>query len=258
MPGFPLLSRSTCRAVYTYMSPANPNPVLMTGVSPNGLGAQAALSIAQGSPALLILAARDVSKINLTIKEISKAYPGVKTQPLAVDLSSLASIRAAAPTVLALEQPIDVLINNAGIMACPYSKTVDGLESQFGVNHVSHFLFTNLIMPKLLEAAKATGEARIVNLTSMAHQFSDIRWDDLTFDDGKTYDRWLAYGQSKTANVVFTRALVEKFASRGIKSLSLHPGGKHSNTFVVRYLRVRLTRRKESSHHWQSIVHKMM
>ncbi|TFK78017.1 NAD(P)-binding protein, partial [Polyporus arcularius HHB13444] len=115
---------------------------------------------------------------------------------------------------------IDVLVNNAGIMATPYGKTVDGIESQFGTNHIGHFLFTNLIIPKLLESK----QGRVVNVSSNGHRLSDIRWDDFNFQDGTTYNKWVAYGQSKTANILFSVELAQRLGSKGLKAFSLHPG----------------------------------
>lgn len=152
----------------------------------------------------------------------------MKTQSLVLDLGSFASIRTASSTILALDRPVDVVINNAGVMMTPYGKTVDGFETQFGVNHVGHFLFTNLIMPKLLEAAEKKNEAVIVNVSSVGHRYSPVRWDDIGFSDGKAYDRIQAYGQSKTANILFSLALKDKLAAKGIRSYSLHPGGEQS------------------------------
>jgi short-subunit dehydrogenase involved in D-alanine esterification of teichoic acids len=142
---------------------------------------------------------------------------------VAVQLDSLASVREAAKTVLEDNDvgSIDVLINNAGVMACPYGKTVDGFETQFGTNHLSHFLLTNLLMPKLLSASPP---ARIINLSSTAHIVSPVRFDDLGFKNGEEYVPWLAYGQSKTANILFTVELNRLLGDKGIKSFSMHPG----------------------------------
>ncbi|TFK86693.1 NAD(P)-binding protein, partial [Polyporus arcularius HHB13444] len=129
--------------------------------------------------------------------------------------------RKAAAEVLSWPEPIDVLVNNAGIMATPYGKTVDGIESQFGTNHIGHFLFTNLIMPKLLESKQGP---RVVNVSSNGHRLSDIRWDDFNFQDGKTYNKWVAYGQSKTANILFSVELAQRLGSKGLKAFSVHPG----------------------------------
>jgi NAD(P)-dependent dehydrogenase (short-subunit alcohol dehydrogenase family) len=103
-----------------------------------------------------------------------------------------------------------------------YTLTEEGLEYQFGANHIGHFLLTSLLIPKIEAAGKA---ARVVNLTSMGHQMSEVRFDDINFNNGKDYNKWFAYGQSKTANILFTVAFAEKLASKGVLSFAVHPGG---------------------------------
>lgn len=202
--------------------------VLVTGVTPGSLGAQTAISIARANPTLIILAARNSSKIAALAEEIARISPNVKTHSLVIDLGSQASVRSAAAEVLALNTPIDVLINNAGVMAeDPYKKTVDGIENTFGINHIGHFLLTNLLMPRILEAASKRGEARVVNVSSGGQRRSDVCWDDINFQDGATFSRWSAYGQSKTANVLFSRALAEKLGAKGVRSFSISPGGTY-------------------------------
>ncbi|QPH15618.1 hypothetical protein C2857_000074 [Epichloe festucae Fl1] len=187
--------------------------VLTTGVSPRGLGATFVLAIAKAQPSLLILAARNPSKAKQTARDIETASPGVKTQIVELHSDSLASARAAATTVLSWANVpvIDVLVNNAGIMATDYKLSPDGFESQFATNHLGHFLFTNLIMDKLL-AAEAP---RIVNVSSDGHRLGH---------NGKTYNKWTAYGQSKTANMLFSISLAKKLGSKRLLSHSLHPG----------------------------------
>ena len=152
--------------------------ILVTGVSPGGLGAHFCKVVAPHGPKLLILAGRSLSNCAKTAKELEAAHPGIATRTLELDLSSQAQVRKAAAEVLSWPEPIDVLVNNAAVMATPYEKTVDGLELQFGTNHIGHFLFTNLIMPNLLTSPNGP---RIVNVSSGGHRFSDIRWDDLGF-----------------------------------------------------------------------------
>lgn len=152
--------------------------VLTTGVSPGGLGAYFVEAVAKQQPKLLILAARDASKANTTAHAITSSFPDVKTKVLLMNLGSQAQIRKAAAEVNAYEEHIDVLVNNSGIMGCPYSTTEDGLESQFGTNHIGHFLFTNLIMGKILAAGSG---ARIVNISSDASKHSPVQFDDISF-----------------------------------------------------------------------------
>ena len=151
---------------------------MITGVSPGGLGAEAARAISLGQPRLLILAGRNTSKVQETEKAINATSPQVLAKCLKLDLSSQKQIREAAAKVNGYKEPIDCLINNAAIMAAPYAVTEDGLEAQFGTNYVGHFLFTNLIMPKILEAGKG---ARIVNVSSHGHHYEGIRFDDYDF-----------------------------------------------------------------------------
>lgn len=153
--------------------------ILTTGVSPNGLGAFFVEHIAAADPKLVILAGRNLAKIQATADAVSKAKPNVQTRTLQLDLESINQIKEACSTVNGwADVPyIDILVNNAGIMACPYAKTEDGLERQFATSHVGPFLFTNLIMKKIL----ASNTPRIVNVSSDGHRLSAIRWGDIGF-----------------------------------------------------------------------------
>ncbi|KAF2122496.1 hypothetical protein BDV96DRAFT_482071 [Lophiotrema nucula] len=200
--------------------------VLTTGVSPGGLGAHFVETIAKHKPKLLILAGRSSSKIQATADKIASIAPEVGTKLLVLDLASQAQIRSAAQEVLSYAEPaIDVLVNNAGIMAGPYRTTVEGIELQFGSNHIGHYLFTNLIMPKLL----ASPAPRIVNVSSTGYYLGPVRFEDWNFEDGKKYKQWEAYGQSKAANILFTKSLATKLGGKGVKAYSLHPGVAGTN-----------------------------
>ena len=120
-----------------------------------------------------------MGKIQPVIDRITAINPEIRTKFINLDLNSLASVREAASSINANVEKIDVLINNAAVMACPFSKTVDGIECQFGTNHIGHFLLTNLIMPKILAAGPG---ARIVNLSSSAHRMADVNLDDYNFE----------------------------------------------------------------------------
>ncbi|KAI0747065.1 hypothetical protein C8Q80DRAFT_1179123 [Daedaleopsis nitida] len=202
--------------------------VLVTGVTPGGLGAHFLDAIAPHKPRLLILAGRSAPKLAEAAKAPALAAAGVATRTLELDLSSQASVRRAAAEVLTYAEPLDVLVNSAAVMACPYATTVDGLELQFGTNHIGHFLFTCLIAEKLLQST-APGGARVVNVSSDGHRFSPIRFDDVGFSEGKTYEKWRAYGQSKTANILFALSLAEKLGPKGVTAYALHPGGIMTN-----------------------------
>jgi NAD(P)-dependent dehydrogenase (short-subunit alcohol dehydrogenase family) len=132
-------------------------------------------------------------------------------------------VRQFAADFLADHDHIDVLINNAGVMACPYGTTVDGFELQFGTNHLGHFLLTNLLVPALL---KGTG-ARVISLSSRGHAFSDIDLSDPNFQRTE-YGEFVAYGRSKTANALFAVGFDRRYADQGIHAFSVHPGGIHT------------------------------
>ncbi|CAG5169106.1 uncharacterized protein ALTATR162_LOCUS7000 [Alternaria atra] len=197
--------------------------VLTTGVTQGGLGATFVEEIAKHKPAILILAGRSAPKVQATADKIAShpSSASVPTRILILNLSSQAQIRTAAQQVLAYpESRIDVLVNSAGIMGGPYSTTSEGLESQFGSNHIGHFLFTNLIMPLLLSSPNP----RIVNVSSDGHRYSGIRFTDPGFKNGEVYNQWEAYGQSKTANILFSKGLAARLGERGVRAYSLHPG----------------------------------
>lgn len=222
--------------------------ILVTGVSPGGLGAQFAITIAKYRPAAIILATRSIAKAEETAREIHAIAPTVRTYSIELNLGSQKQIRTAAEKINSFGAKIDVIVNNAGIMATPYSKTVDGTESQFGINHVGHFLLTNLLLPNMVARKQ---NIRVVNVSSSGFRLSPIRFDDWNFDvrnpvvihlpkiqqlslgisgtqDGKTYNRWFAYGQSKTANTLFSVSLAHKLGSQGLVAVSLHPGVIHT------------------------------
>jgi NAD(P)-dependent dehydrogenase (short-subunit alcohol dehydrogenase family) len=157
---------------------------LITGPSEGGIGAETALTLAVGSPKLIILAGRSLSKIKPVIDNINSAHPNVATTYIPLDLGSQASVRQAATAISASVEKIDIVINNAAIMACPFSKTEDGIESQFGTNYIGHFLLTNLLMEKILAAGHGS---RIVNVSSSAHRMADVRIDDWNFEVNPIY-----------------------------------------------------------------------
>ncbi|OBX18803.1 short-chain dehydrogenase [Erythrobacter sp. QSSC1-22B] len=188
----------------------------------SGLGHETARAMgAKG--ASLILSGRDESKLEAAAKTIGDET-GAKVETLVCDLASLGSIRAAAEQALARFDHVDLLINNAGVMACPLSRTADGFELQFGTNHLGHFLLTNLLMP-LLEKGE---NPRIVNLSSRGHHLDSVHFDDLNYAE-RDYDKWEAYGQSKTANILFAVALEQRLSDKGIHAYAVHPGGIMTN-----------------------------
>jgi NAD(P)-dependent dehydrogenase (short-subunit alcohol dehydrogenase family) len=138
----------------------------------------------------------------------------------AMDLADLASVNKFARDFTAKNQQLHLLINNAGVMATPFARVGKGWEQQFAINHLGHFVLTRELTPLL----RAAGGARVVALSSLAHRRTDIRWDDIHFER-EPYDKWVAYGQSKTANALHARALDAREAKNGVHAFSVHPGG---------------------------------
>jgi len=173
--------------------------------------------------AKVIMAVRDTSKAQPIKDEIQK-LPGVKEEIviMGLNLASFRSVRTFAEEFKKLNLPLNILVNNAGVMVPPYTKTEDGNELQFQTNHLSHFLLTNLLINELEKGAPS----RVVNVSSLAHSFSDIKWDDYNFEN--KYAAWSAYGQSKTANILFSVELTKRFQHKGIYSNALHPGSVHT------------------------------
>ncbi|KAH7068000.1 WW domain-containing oxidoreductase [Paraphoma chrysanthemicola] len=200
--------------------------VLVTGVTPNSLGSHFVETIAAHSPSLIILASRTQAAMDITAAAIRARSADVPIETVVVDLGSLASVRKAAAAVLALKARIDVLVLNAGLMASPYSKTVDGFESQFGICHLGHFVFGNTIIPSMLGPGL---RPRVVVVSSEGHQLGPVRFTDPGFTDGQEYDKWRAYGQAKTANNLYAWSLAENLGPKGLESYSLHPGGIMTN-----------------------------
>ncbi len=184
---------------------------LITGASA-GLGVETVRAL-QAVGCEVVGSVRDLDKGHAAL-----SAAGADCDLIALDLADLDSVRAAA--VLAAERlpRIDLLINNAGVMATPLMRTAQGFELQLGTNHLGHFVWTNALLPQLSEGS------RIVNLSSRGHVRSGLRWDDPHFRDETRYDKWKAYGQSKTANILFTVELEKRLSAQGIHSYALHPG----------------------------------
>jgi NAD(P)-dependent dehydrogenase (short-subunit alcohol dehydrogenase family) len=191
---------------------------LVTGGS-SGLGQETARALAEKG-ARVILTARDRPKGEAVAEAIRSSTGNTQVEVEDLELGSLASIRAFAQRFLERHDGLDVLINNAGVMACPFAKTADGFEMQLGTNHLGHFLLTCLLAPALLRAAPS----RIVSVSSRGHHLSPVVFDDLHFER-RQYHKWLSYGQSKTANVLFAVGLERRLASHGVHANALHPGG---------------------------------
>ncbi|KID81970.1 retinol dehydrogenase 13 [Metarhizium guizhouense ARSEF 977] len=195
--------------------------ILTTGVSPSTLAAVFVRAIAKSQPALLILAGRNMEKVQETAKALEAE--NVKVRTLELNLGSIKDVRVAAATVNGwADVPyIDVLVNNAGVMAIDYGVSPEGNENHLAINHLGPFLFTNLIMAKVL----ASASPRVVTVSSDGHRLCPIRFDDVDFRKGETYNRWQAYGQSKTANMLMALSLADKLGTKGkLQAFSLTPG----------------------------------
>jgi NAD(P)-dependent dehydrogenase (short-subunit alcohol dehydrogenase family) len=191
--------------------------VVITGTSA-GLGVEATRVLARAG-ARVIMAARDAQKNAAAMAAIRAQVPDAQLQHVSLDLSDLASVRRAGEQIAAAHPRIDILINNAGIMACPLARTAEGCELQFGTNHIGHFLFTCLLVPALIAAAPA----RIVNLSSAGHAAAGVDFDDPHFER-RPYDNWVAYGQAKTANILFAVGLSKRLRQFGVTANAVHPG----------------------------------
>jgi NAD(P)-dependent dehydrogenase (short-subunit alcohol dehydrogenase family) len=184
-----------------------------------GIGLEAARMLARRG-ARVVLACRNAEKTETALKTLRERVPGGAFESLPLDLSNLGSVRAFAERVLAAHAQLDLLVNNAGVMAIPRRLTADGFEMQIGTNHLGHFALTGLLLERLL----ATPGARVVNVASGAHRMGRMAFDDLHGE--RTYRRWSAYGQSKLANLLFTFELARRLGAAGatLKCVACHPG----------------------------------
>jgi NAD(P)-dependent dehydrogenase (short-subunit alcohol dehydrogenase family) len=190
--------------------------VLVTGVSA-GLGVETARALASHG-AEVVGAARDLSKAqNATQQVRAQAALGGSLTIVQLDLASLASVRRCADGLLTAGKPFDLIIANAGVMACPKGATADGFETQFGTNHLGHFVLVNRI------ASLLKSGARLVNLSSTGHRYSDVDLEDPNFEHSQ-YAEFVAYGRSKTANVLFAVEFDRRHKARGVRATAVHPG----------------------------------
>jgi len=200
--------------------------ILVTGVSA-GLGVETARSlVAHG--AQVVGAARDLAKAERATAQVRKdaAANGGSLEMVELDLASLKSVRACADKLLKKGEPFDVVIANAGVMATPFGQTLDGFETQFGTNHLGHFVFVNRIAPLI----RAGG--RLINLSSAGHRYSNVDLQDANFER-TPYEPFVAYGRSKTANILFAAAFDKRHRGRGVRAAAVHPGG--IKTELARY-----------------------
>jgi NAD(P)-dependent dehydrogenase (short-subunit alcohol dehydrogenase family) len=196
---------------------------VITGAN-SGLGLVSARALAKAG-AEVVIACRNLEKGEAAAASIRREVAAARVSVRELDLADLASVRGFASGILAEGAALDLLVNNAGVMAPPRRETVDGFESQFGTNHLGHFALTGLLLGPLLAAP----EPRVVTVSSGAHRLGRMRWDDLQRKRG--YNNWLAYGQSKLSNLLFCFELQKRAtaASADLTSVAAHPGYARTN-----------------------------
>jgi NAD(P)-dependent dehydrogenase (short-subunit alcohol dehydrogenase family) len=192
--------------------------ILVTGASA-GLGVETARSLAAHG-AQVVGAARDLTKAKAATEQVQKdaAANGGSFELVELDLANLKSVRACADGLLAKAAPFDVVIANAGVMATPFGHTADGFERQFGTNHLGHFVLVNRIASLIRDGG------RLINLSSSGHRYANVDLDDPNFER-TPYEPFVAYGRSKTANILFAVAFDKRHRARGVRAAAVHPGG---------------------------------
>jgi len=218
---------------------------IVTGAS-GGLGAETARALAAHG-ARVTLTARDVAKAEGVADAIRASHPdaALEVRPLALDRPD--SVRAFTKAWLAEHGALSLLLNNAGVMACPLARTAEGWEMQLATNHVGHFLLTALLVPAL----RAGAPARVVNTSSGGHRLSPVVFEDLHFER-RPYDKWAAYGQAKSANVLHAVELDRRLAAHGVRAFGVHPGmiatelGRHLTRQDIEELQARAKQRSSS------------
>lgn len=224
-----------------------PDKVILVTGGTSGIGVETVRAL-HATGARLFFTARDEAKAQAVLKNVKETSVGKGTvEVLKMDMDSLESVKGAAEEFLGKSGgKLNILVNNAGIlpessgswhgrsviganwsvsgiMATPESQTVDGFERQFGVNHLAHFTLTVLLLPALISSSTSDFNSRVVNVSSSSHRYSSIHWQD--FNLRRSYDPYVAYGQSKTANIWTANYIDRNYGVKGVHSLSLHPGG---------------------------------
>jgi NAD(P)-dependent dehydrogenase (short-subunit alcohol dehydrogenase family) len=206
--------------------------VLITGCS-SGIGIETARAF-YATGATLFLTARDLTKAKSAIPDLVNSD---RVHLLELDLNSFKSVRACAAEFLSKSKTLNIFIANAGVMATPVGRTKDGFETQMGTNHLAHFLLFNLLKKRLLESATPELNSRAVLLSSVAHRFSAPNFENLNLEGA--YNEWVAYGQSKTANLWTANEIDRRYGAKGLHAFSVHPGGiatplqKHLSAEVI-------------------------
>ena len=193
--------------------------IVVTGTS-SGMGIETVKALA-ATGAVIYATARNLTKAKEALKEASG-----HVELIELDNNSLESVRKGASQILEKSGgTLHLLICNAGVMETPYGKTADGFETQFGTNHLSHFLLFELLKDALLRGASSSSSSRVVMVSSMGHSYGPVNWEDYNYKDESKYDPKLAYGNSKTANIYMANQIERVFGSQGLHATSLHPGG---------------------------------
>ena len=202
----------------------------VTGGS-QGLGLETARAL-HATGATVYIGVRDEKKGQEAVADIMSSLDQTNRAPvhvIKISLDSLDSVRAAASNFLShSNNRLNILIFNAGVMATPEGRTVDGFETQFGTNHLGHFLLFKMLKPALLASSTPSFHSRVVTITSTGHRSSEILFDDYNFEKG-SYNPWVAYGQSKTANIYLANEIERRYGSSGLHALSVHPGVVFTN-----------------------------
>jgi len=234
-------SASTAEQVTDGVDASHLTVVITGGASGIGLETSRVFAL---RGAHVIIAARNTEVASEARRIIVENNPAARIDVLKLDLSSLKSVRAFADQFNSMKLPLNILINNAGLMLCPFQLSKDGVEMQFATNHLGHFLLTNLLLDNMKATAQSTGiEGRIVNLSSYAHHFTypkGIEFDKI--NDEKKYSDTLAYGQSKLANILHAKELSRRLKEEGanITVNSVHPGMIRTNLMRHSYVRLKL------------------
>ncbi|KAL6409180.1 oxidoreductase [Ilyonectria robusta] len=222
--------------------------VLITGCS-SGIGVDTARAIYR-TGATIYVTARDVDKAKAALHDLADKF---RVNFLQLDLSSLDSVRACAESFKSKSDQLDILIENAGVMACPEGRTADGFETQFGTNHLGHFLLFYLLKDTLLHSSTPIFNSRAIILSSCAHQTGSVHLDNLTLEG--EYEPWKSYGQSKTANLWTAREIEKRFGAQGLHAWAVHPGS--IATELQRHVSEEVKRgwaaNKELAKNWKSI-----
>ena len=206
--------------------------MLVTGGS-SGIGIETVRAF-HATGAKVFTTVRDLAKGQKVVDEIMERDPSSKAEIvlLKMELDSLESVRAGAMEILGKTGKLNVLVNSAGVMATPYGKTEDGFETQFGTNHIGHFMLFQLLKDTLIKSSTKAFQSRVVCVSSSGHRMGEVRFGDYNFEAPDSYHPWTAYGQAKTCNIYLANEIERRYSSRGLHATSLHPGAIKSGLQV--------------------------